>query len=38
MMIPNYIDEPEGEPFSLYQLKVSTDASIVPYRAFTVIS
>jgi len=38
MMIPDYIDEPEGELFSLYQLEAPTDASIVPYRAFAVIS
>jgi hypothetical protein len=30
MINPNYIDEPEGEPFSLYQLEVPTDASIIP--------
>jgi hypothetical protein len=38
MIDPNYIDEPEGELLSLYQLEVPTDASIVPYRAFAVIS
>jgi len=38
MIYPDYVDVPEGEPFSLYQPEVPTDAPIVTYRAFTVIS